>query len=188
MVPSGRLQWGTTSGQRHRVQLQARARSVPLEHTSDVRTVVATVHRHRSAVPEQERRPEEVAVDENALRACGDASFAELDGSMLDGSSPGGAGGNVSVLNLDIGVVMNEGDHIRNHLQLLNLAVQRLGGWPKDVGEYQRLQADLEREFLEAMEGVVAIEKLELKDFGSGKAMSNEDQLDVVLGGGRVGS
>ncbi|PLB41393.1 uncharacterized protein BDW47DRAFT_100055 [Aspergillus candidus] len=127
MVPSGRLQWGTTSGQRHRVQLQARARSVPLEHTSDVRTVVATVHRHRSAVPEQERRPEEVAVDENALRACGDASFAELDGSMLDGSSPGGAGGDVSALNLDIGVVMNEGDHIRNHLQLLNLAVPAVG-------------------------------------------------------------
>lgn len=116
------------------------------------------------------------AIHENILRAFSDPAMADmdanLDGTMsLDGNS----------LDLDFGeqAVVNPGEHVRGHLQLLKLSIERLGDWPKDYAEYERLNADLFREFPQDLKGVAGVEKWNPKAFGAGKAESGEDQLDA---------
>lgn len=67
------------------------------------------------------------------------------------------------------------------HLQLLKLAFQRLGGWPKHYSEYERLNANLFKEFggHEAWKGAQGVEKWSANEYGSGKA---EKQLGTFEG------
>lgn len=78
------------------------------------------------------------------------------------------------------------------HLQLLKLAYQRLGGWPKAYDEYERLNAQLFRTFgSEAKwKGVQGTEKWSAKEFGHGKAESQDGAFkgveDWALGSDKV--
>ncbi|EEP82083.1 conserved hypothetical protein [Uncinocarpus reesii 1704] len=118
---------------------------------------------------------------ETALHVLADPTFAELDGSLegetsingraLETESPGSAEGS-----MDASIT---GDHVRHHFNLLKLALQRLGAWPKDFAEYERLNADLYHEYPEALRGIKGVEKWNLKAFGAGKAESDEDQIDM---------
>ncbi|KAL3467675.1 hypothetical protein BJX64DRAFT_283144 [Aspergillus heterothallicus] len=119
------------------------------------------------------------AVHENILRALSDPNFADLDGSLDSGFSTDGSayeGDFNDSLSANGAPV---GDQIRQHFKLFKLAIQRLGGWPKDYSEYERLNADLFREYPTALEGVAGIEQWDLKSFGSGKAESNDDLVDT---------
>lgn len=117
---------------------------------------------------------------ENVLRMFSDPTFAELEGGLegsmsMDGSSYAldlgeGEGGSQSSI--------SDGEHVRQHLRLLKLAVQRLGAWPKDYSEYERLNADVFREFGSDLKSVEGVEKWDLKSFGAGKAEGNEDMLN----------
>jgi hypothetical protein len=62
------------------------------------------------------------------------------------------------------------------HFNLLKLAYQRLGGWPKSYADYERLNAQVFRVFGAEQEwkGVQGTEKWDAKSFGSGKAESQE--------------
>lgn len=120
-------------------------------------------------------------VHENLLRIFVDPSFADFEGGLESSLSMDG-----SAYDLDLGdstangsASISDGEHVRQHLQLLKLAVQRLGDWPKDFSEYERLNADLFLEFGNDLKGVDGVEKWNLKSFGSGKAASNEDTLSL---------
>jgi tetratricopeptide (TPR) repeat protein len=71
----------------------------------------------------------------------------------------------------------DDGHHVRQHLLLLKLAVQRLGCWPKDYAEYERLNADVFREYHADLKGVGGVEKWDLSAFGDGKAEADLDLL-----------
>lgn len=120
------------------------------------------------------------ALHENVLRMFSDPSFAELEGGLEGNMSLDG-----SAYELDLGdggqVTISEGEHVRQHLHLLKLAVQRLGRWPKDYGEYKRLNDDVFREFATDLEGMTGVEKWDLQSFGAGKAESNEDLLTAEM-------
>ncbi|KAH6633587.1 hypothetical protein C7974DRAFT_412571 [Boeremia exigua] len=62
------------------------------------------------------------------------------------------------------------------HLHLLKLAYQRLGGWPKSFEEYERLNAQVFRTFGSdpKWKGVQGTEQWSVKEFGNGKAESQE--------------
>ncbi|EAW17234.1 C2H2 type zinc finger domain protein [Aspergillus fischeri NRRL 181] len=105
------------------------------------------------------------SVHEDLLRR-----FAESDGSDDDLDLTDTAANDARV---------SDGEHIRQHLLLLKLALQRLGDWPKDYGEYERLNAGLFLAFGNELKGFEGVEKWNLKDFGGGKAASNEDRLDL---------
>lgn len=117
------------------------------------------------------------AMHESILRAFSDPAYAEveaLDGSMsLDGSA----------YDLDMSEAANgalpEGEQVRNHLHLLKLSLERLGDWAKDYSEYERLNADVFREFPDEMKGIEGVEKWNLKNFGAGKAEAKDDLLDL---------
>lgn len=78
------------------------------------------------------------------------------------------------------------------HLQLLKLAYQRLGGWPKSYNEYERLNAQVFRTFgAEAKwKGIQGTEKWSAKEFGNGKAESQaggfRDIEDWSLGSDKI--
>lgn len=78
------------------------------------------------------------------------------------------------------------------HLQLLKLAYQRLGGWPKSYEEYERLNAQVFRTFGgdAKWKGVQGTEKWSAKDFGNGKAESQDGTFmgieDWALGSDKV--
>jgi hypothetical protein len=78
------------------------------------------------------------------------------------------------------------------HLQLLKLAYQRLGGWPKSYDEYERLNAQVFRTFgAEAKwKGVQGTEKWSAKEFGNGKAESQDGGFkgieDWALGSDKI--
>ncbi|KAJ5756136.1 hypothetical protein N7533_005679 [Penicillium manginii] len=119
------------------------------------------------------------SVHENLLRILIDPSFAEFE-SGLDGSLDG------SAYEWDIsdsanGVSLSEGEHARQHMQLLKLAVQRLGDWPKDYSEYESLNADAFNVFKTELTGFEGVEKWDLKKFGGGKAASSEDTLETEI-------
>ena len=61
-------------------------------------------------------------------------------------------------------------------LQLMKLAYQRLGGWPKSYEEYERLNAQVFRTFGSdaKWKGVQGTEKWSAKEFGNGKAESQD--------------
>jgi len=119
------------------------------------------------------------AVHENILRVFTDPSFAELEGGdmsmSMDGSTYSLELANVATSN------WTEGQHVRQHLDLLKLAIERLGDWPKEYSEFERLNADIFREFKEDLNGVEGVEKWAPKKFGSGKAERNDDLLDTNI-------
>ncbi|RAH77834.1 NACHT domain protein [Aspergillus japonicus CBS 114.51] len=118
------------------------------------------------------------AVHENILRVFSDPDYAELEGIDSNGSFDGSAYGEVDGIGEHNGTV-GGGEHVRQHLHLLKLSVERLGDWPKDYAEYEKLNADVFREYEEYLTGVEGVEKWNLKNFGGGKAESNEDVLDL---------
>lgn len=133
------------------------------------------------------------AIHENILRVYSDPGYAEMEGALMDGCHHGGTFadgasqfdvGDLAVSEADDsshpGGVMaaDAGATVRQHLHLLKLAVERLGGWPKDFAEYERLNADVFREFQTELHGVEGVEKWNLKAFGAGKAEADDDLLD----------
>ncbi|KAF9883415.1 hypothetical protein FE257_003498 [Aspergillus nanangensis] len=128
------------------------------------------------------------ALHENILRAFGDPATAELEFGMDSSNSVTMDG---STFDYDMGASspvgnVSPGEQVRHHLKLLKLAVERLGDWPKEYGEYERLNADLVREFPDDLSAVDSVEKWDLKAFGAGKAESNEDQVDLQFGDWRL--
>lgn len=116
------------------------------------------------------------ALHENALRVFIDpssASVTEMDTEVISGmSSPSSASSS--------GETAEEGKHVRQHLRMLKLAVERLGDWPKDYSEYERLNQDLFRMFANDLEGVDGVDKWNLQSFGSGRAEANDDLLSFA--------
>ncbi|KAJ5048613.1 hypothetical protein NUH16_007118 [Penicillium rubens] len=120
-------------------------------------------------------------VHESLLRVLVDPSLAEFEGA-LDGSFS--MDGSTYDLNMheqgsDSGYSLTSGEHVRAHLNLLKLSVQRLGDWPKEYSEYKALNDSLYAEFGDELNGFEGVEKWDLKAFGSGKAASSDDTLDV---------
>ncbi|KAH7137970.1 NACHT domain-containing protein [Dendryphion nanum] len=66
------------------------------------------------------------------------------------------------------------------HLHLLKLAYQRLGSWPKPYSEYERLNAEIFRQFGTEKEwkGAQGVETWSAKEFGNGKAESSEGAFE----------
>ena len=77
-------------------------------------------------------------------------------------------------------------------LQLMKLAYQRLGGWPKSYEEYERLNAQVFRTFGSdaKWKGVQGTEKWSAKEFGNGKAESQDGAFrgieDWALGSDKI--
>lgn len=76
---------------------------------------------------------------------------------------------------------------VKHHLQLLKLAYQRFGQWPKPYGAYEALNADIFKLYGEGLKGVEGVEKWQAKGFGGGKAESGEgafappQQWDILV-------
>lgn len=116
------------------------------------------------------------ALHENALRMFIDpssASATEMDTEVISGmSSPSSAS--------SPGETAEEGKHVRQHLHMLKLAVERLGDWPKDYSEYERLNDDVFHAFANDLEGVDGVDKWNLQSFGSGRAEASDDLLSFA--------
>ncbi|KAL3462198.1 NACHT domain protein [Aspergillus heterothallicus] len=116
------------------------------------------------------------ALHENALRAFVDPNSAPtaLDAdtsppaspALSEASSPGGS---------DHG----DGKTVRKHLHLLKLAIERLGTWPKDYSEYERLNSDVFRLFQGDLDGIKGLDKCNLRQFGAGRAEASDDLLSA---------
>ncbi|KAF7166709.1 hypothetical protein CNMCM5623_000253 [Aspergillus felis] len=110
---------------------------------------------------------------ENALRAFIDptalASLTIDEGA----SSPGSESGPPSPGERP----EDSGKYVRQHLHLLKLAVERLGNWPKDYTEYERLNSALFQTFGDHLKGVEGVDKWNLKNFGSGRAEASDDLI-----------
>ncbi|KAJ5835685.1 hypothetical protein N7447_001711 [Penicillium robsamsonii] len=113
------------------------------------------------------------ALHENALRVFVDpssASISDMDGEVISGmSSPSSAS--------SPGENSEEGKHVRKHLHMLKLAIERLGDWPKEYSEYEGLNHDLFSTFPNDLEGVDGVDKWNLKSFGSGRAEASDDLI-----------
>ncbi|KAJ5936055.1 hypothetical protein N7454_005353 [Penicillium verhagenii] len=116
-------------------------------------------------------------VHENLLRIFVDPTLAEIEGGLDNSFSMDGSAYELNIEETANGSSLTEGEHVRQHLHLLKLAVQRLGDWPKDYTEYSDLNADLFRDFGGDLQGFEGVEKWNLKNFGSGKAAANDDNL-----------
>ncbi|EED21881.1 hypothetical protein TSTA_091220 [Talaromyces stipitatus ATCC 10500] len=100
-----------------------------------------------------ERSAKAAALHENTLRVFIDPNSSESSPAIDEGtSSPGSEYG---------GPPSPEGERpedagkcVRQHLHLLKLAVERLGNWPKDYGEYERLNLALPHAFSNDLKGV----------------------------------
>ncbi|PYH76863.1 NACHT domain protein [Aspergillus uvarum CBS 121591] len=113
------------------------------------------------------------SLHENALRVFIDptsVSATEMEDSISSSESGSGT-------TSPGGLVEDEGKHVRQHLHLLKLAVERLGDWPKEYAEYERLNADLFRTFAKDLKDVEGVEKWNLKRFGSGRAEASDDLI-----------
>ncbi|KAJ5887643.1 hypothetical protein N7495_007684 [Penicillium taxi] len=120
-------------------------------------------------------------IHENLLRIFVDPKLTEFEGVLESSTSiDGSTFGDFDVEANDNS--LSDGEHVRQHLLLLKLAVQRLGEWPKEYAEYEGLSADLFLEFQNDLKDVEGVEKWNLKSFGSGKASGSEDILDLEFG------
>jgi len=93
------------------------------------------------------------------------AILAEHGVSVSGGGADGEANGHAEK-RVDVGA------EVKSHLQLLKLAYQRLGKWPKPYGVYEQLNADVFRQYAAELKGVEGVEKWQVKSFGGGKAES----------------
>jgi hypothetical protein len=113
------------------------------------------------------------ALHENALRVFIDPSSessSDVDIEVVSGmSSPSPAS--------SPGENAEEGKYVRQHLHMLKLAVERLGDWPKEYSEYERLNRDLFSTFANDLEGVDGVDKWNVQSFGSGKAEASDDLI-----------
>ncbi|OQD60485.1 hypothetical protein PENPOL_c023G04743 [Penicillium polonicum] len=110
------------------------------------------------------------ALHENALRVFIGPSSDDADMEVISGiSSPSSAS--------SPGEKPEEGKHVRQHLHMLKLAVERLGEWPKDYSEYERLNHDIFSTFANDLEGVDGVDKWNVQSFGAGKAEASDDLL-----------
>jgi hypothetical protein len=126
------------------------------------------------------------AIHENILRVFSDPSYADMDGSPCSSpriGSHGDGGGGRNTLMGDVTPTeqrdLSEGAFVRQHLWHLKLALERLGGWANSYGEYERLNADVFRQYAAELQGVEGVERWNLDGYGAGKAESQEDLLDV---------
>lgn len=136
----------------------------------------------------QEYFKKALAVHEDILRlltheeGSGDDSDDELDataallkreGVSVQGSTTGRDTDSVDEEEIDAPAVA------LRHLQLLKLAYQRLGNWPKAYDEYQRLNAQVFAVFgtEESWKNVQGVEKWSAKEFGSGRAESRDGEF-----------
>ncbi|KAF9884228.1 hypothetical protein FE257_001960 [Aspergillus nanangensis] len=111
------------------------------------------------------------ALHENALRAFIDPSSVQFEYAGTEsGMESDDAGSSTPGEALE-----DEGKHVRQHFHLLKLAVERLGGWPKEYAEYERLNAELFQAYPDDLKGVEGVEKWNLQNFGSGRAESTDD-------------
>ncbi|RAL14183.1 uncharacterized protein BO97DRAFT_448794 [Aspergillus homomorphus CBS 101889] len=117
------------------------------------------------------------SLHENALRVFIDPTSVSST-EMKDGSTSGLSDSEASSPG---GLVEDEGKHVRQHLHLLKLAVERLGDWPKEYSEYERLNADLFRTFAKDLKDVEGVEKWNLKRFGSGRAEASDDLISTGI-------
>lgn len=123
------------------------------------------------------------AVHENLLRVFVDPTFADFDGGLESSWSMDGSAYDLDLADTTAngnGVSsVSDGEHVRQHILLLKLALQRLGDWPKDYSEYQKLYEDLVLEFGNELQDVEGVDKWNLKGFGRGKAAGDEDMLNL---------
>ncbi|PYH95457.1 NACHT domain protein [Aspergillus ellipticus CBS 707.79] len=142
-------------------------------------TKVATSHQAHKELANRYYK-KSAAVHEGILRAFCDPGYADFEGGLEATLSVDG-----SVYEVETRASANgglsEGEHVRQHLKLFKLAVERLGDWPGDYEDYNRLNAAVFKEFPKSLEGVEGVEKWNLKAFGSGKAESNDDVLNLDL-------
>ncbi|KAL6229357.1 hypothetical protein BDW75DRAFT_245812 [Aspergillus navahoensis] len=116
------------------------------------------------------------ALHENALRVFVDPSFAPtaIDAQTDEQLSPFASGASSPDE-----PEKSPGRSVRQHLHLLKLAVERLGNWPKDYAEYERLNADVFRKFREDLEGIKGLDKCNLRQFGAGRAEASDDLISA---------
>ncbi|KAF2812396.1 NACHT domain-containing protein [Mytilinidion resinicola] len=102
------------------------------------------------------------------------AAILAEHGVSVKGSVAGGAAGAQEDDNTPALSETEKAFLAKRHLVLLKLAFQRLGGWPKAAGEYERLNAEAFRVFGASAEwkGLEGVEKWSTKGFGGGKAES----------------
>ncbi|CEL11851.1 hypothetical protein ASPCAL14946 [Aspergillus calidoustus] len=123
------------------------------------------------------------ALHENALRVFVDPSSAataiDADSSIADpysaGSSPSASPASSPGDESD--PTRAHAKAVRQHLHLLKLAVERLGNWPKDYAEYERLNSDVFRMFREDLQGIKGLDKCNLRQFGAGRAEASDDLI-----------
>ncbi|KAJ5599082.1 hypothetical protein N7450_000149 [Penicillium hetheringtonii] len=116
-------------------------------------------------------------VHEYLLRVFLDPNIVDMDGSLessLDGSHHG-----LDLNDPTVNINGAEKDHIQSHLQLMKLAIQRLGDWPQDHREYLKLDEELFTKFRSELDGVQHVDSWDLRSFGSGKASASDDLLDL---------
>ncbi|KAH7324307.1 NACHT domain protein [Stachybotrys elegans] len=135
-----------------------------------------------------------VAVHENIVRVLTDPAYAEMEDSLDTAHSSDGSDWEHAMSD-DYKNGASDGEHVRQHMWYMKLALERLGGWPKDYSEYQRLSSDVFSKFAQEMKGMEGMDKWDLKKFGKGRAESEDDMLnanfsdwevvDVRMGHGR---
>ncbi|KAL4899857.1 hypothetical protein BDW74DRAFT_188878 [Aspergillus multicolor] len=116
------------------------------------------------------------ALHENALRAFVDPNSAPtaIDADASPPASPSSSKAS-SPGEADHG----HGKSVRKHLHLLKLAVERLGNWPKDYSEYERLNSDIFRLFQGDLDGIKGLDKCNLRQYGAGNAEASDDLLSA---------
>ncbi|PKX90746.1 uncharacterized protein P174DRAFT_423609 [Aspergillus novofumigatus IBT 16806] len=113
------------------------------------------------------------ALHENALRAFIDPTALASPAIDEGASSSGSESGPPSPGERPEG----SGKYVRQHLHLLKLAVERLGNWPKEYKEYEKLNSALFQAFGDNLKGVEGVDKWNLKNFGSGRAEASDDLI-----------
>ncbi|KAJ6178050.1 C2H2 type zinc finger domain protein [Penicillium mononematosum] len=119
------------------------------------------------------------ALHERLLFLFANPSWAEEENDFNSGKSTDDLDIDLDLTDTTNGASVSDGEHVRQHLFLLKLALQRLGDWPKDYSEYERLNADLFLRFGNELKDFEGVDKWNLKEFGGGKASSNEDMLEL---------
>ncbi|KAI9368154.1 hypothetical protein BJX61DRAFT_546814 [Aspergillus egyptiacus] len=140
---------------------------------------------HRDLASQYYRKA--AGLHENALRGLIDpASASTTTATMFDSppaspgatTSPGAGTRSPGAKNIE-----EEGKSVRRHLRLLKLAVERLGGWPKEYAEYEHLNEELFRVFPQELRGESGKGldmhqwNSDLKRFGAGKAEASDDLI-----------